>query len=121
MLKRQIENELVNERSFICNQVFDSKGKHMFTSETIPIPNPQIIGRIIDNEAVLVMPQQGKVKVLNEVGAAIWHLMDGQRNVQQIVKEICRQFDIDQAVAETDTLNFIAILVEREIISTANN
>ena len=45
---------------------------------TIPQPNPEAIGRIVDREAVIVLPQKGKVKVLNEVGAAIWDLIDGQ-------------------------------------------
>ncbi len=88
---------------------------------TIPHPNPDIIGRVVDNEAVLVMPQQGKVKVLNEVGAAIWELVDGQRSIHQIAEEICTQFEIDQATAEADTLKFIADLVEREMVTLSSN
>lgn len=83
---------------------------------SIPKPNPDIIGRVVDNEAVLVMPKEGKVKVLNEVGAAIWELVDGQRNISQITEEICKQFEIDHAIAERDTLNFISDLKEKKII-----
>ncbi len=86
----------------------------------IPKPNPNIIGRVVDNEAVLVMPQQGKVKVLNQVGAAIWNLVDGQRTILQISEEICAQFDIDPLTAETDTLKFICDLAERDIVITAD-
>ena len=84
---------------------------------TIPQPNPDIIGRVIDNEAVLVMPKQGKVKVLNEVGAAIWEQIDGQRPVQEIAENICLQFEIDISTAEADTLQFISELKDKELIS----
>lgn len=87
----------------------------------IPKPNPNIIGRVVDNEAVLVMPQQGKVKVLNQVGAAIWNLVDGQRTIEQISEEICTQFEIDQTTAEADALSFFADLVERNMVRISPN
>jgi hypothetical protein len=71
-----------------------------------------------ENEAVLVMPQQGKVKVLNEVGASIWEMIDGKRDIQQIAEEISTQFDVDQSTAKSDTLAFMTELLVREIIST---
>ena len=58
-----------------------------------------------------------KVKVLNEVGAAIWEQIDGQRSVQEIVENICLQFEIDISTAEADTLQFIAELKDKELIS----
>ena len=88
---------------------------------TVPKPNPDIIGRVVDHEAVLVLPKQGKVKVLNEVGAAIWELVDGERNINQITNEICTQFEIDQAAAGADTLQFIADLYEKELVSITSN
>jgi hypothetical protein len=91
----------------------------MLSLDSIPIPNPDILSRLIEDEAVLVMPKQGQVKVLNEVGAAIWELVDGDRNIQQIIEGICAQFDVDHVNAETDTLNFIADLIDREIVEIA--
>jgi hypothetical protein len=91
----------------------------MIDIKTIPIQNPNILSRRAEDEAVLVMPEQGKVKVLNEVGAAIWELIDGKRDVQKIAEKICSQFDVDPPTAEKDTLMFMAELLEREIITTS--
>jgi hypothetical protein len=88
----------------------------MLKLTTIPTRNPDVLGRMVDDEAVLVMPQKGKVKVINQVGAAIWESIDDKRNIQQIVEEICAQFDVEQATAESDTLKFIAELADREIV-----
>jgi len=90
-------------------------------NNVIPKSNPDIIGRVVDNEAVLVMPKQGKVKVLNEVGAAIWELIDGERSIQQIATELCTQFEIDPSTAEADTIKFIADLYEKELVSITGN
>jgi hypothetical protein len=91
----------------------------MIDISTIPNQNPEVLSRMADDEAVLVMPQHGKVKVLNEVGAAIWKLIDGKRNIQMISEKICAQFDVDQSTAEKDTLAFVADLLDREIITTS--
>ena len=88
----------------------------MLSLESVPIPQPEVIGRVVDQEAVLVLPKQGNVKVLNEVGAAIWALLDGKRNIRQISAEICAQFEVETSVAEADTLQFIADLVERQVV-----
>jgi len=88
----------------------------MLDITSVPVRNPNIIGRMTDDEAVLVIPQKGQVKVINEVGAVVWELIDGKRDVGQIVDEVCSQFDVDRVAAEADTLNFISELIKREII-----
>jgi len=88
----------------------------MIDLTTTPTRNPEVLGRMADDEAVLVMPQKGQVKVLNEVGSVVWELIDGKRNILQIVEEICVQFDVDKDTVEADIIKFVADLVNREII-----
>ena len=78
--------------------------------------NPEVLGRMVDDEAVLVMPQKGQVKVLNEVGGTIWELIDGKRTIGEIAKQLCSQFAVDQDTAQADTLKFLADLIDREIV-----
>jgi len=88
------------------------------TLETIPSPNPKAITRMLEDELVLLVPaEKSKVIVLNQVGAAIWELLDGQRDIQQIAAAITEQFDTNLPTAEADTLRFTAKLVERGIVS----
>jgi hypothetical protein len=85
----------------------------------IPLPNPEVVGRIIDDEAVLVQPGKGEAKVLNEVGGRIWSLIDGQRNIKDIAATINCEFNVSQSEAESDTLTFIQQLWDKEIITIA--
>ncbi len=89
----------------------------MLTLDAIPAPNPDVIGRSIDNEAVLVLPKIGKVKVLNEVGARIWELVDGSRSVREIADVLCAEFDVSAATAQQDAMEFITDLIDRNIVT----
>lgn len=88
----------------------------MLDNTTILNKNPDIIGKRTGDEIVLVMSSQGQVKVLNEVGGVIWELTNGERNIGQIVDEICDQFEIGTEEAEADTKKFVKELIDRNIL-----
>jgi coenzyme PQQ biosynthesis protein PqqD len=89
----------------------------MVTLDAYPIPNPAVQGRRLDNEAVLVLPDRGEVKVLNEVGALIWQLADGTRTIAEIVTSVCTEYQVTQTQAEADVLEFIEELQAKAILS----
>lgn len=91
----------------------------MLTLESTPKPKPDVVGRIVDDEAVLVLPQQGKVKVLNEVGARIWELLNGERTAKEIAQAISQEYEVPQATAEADALDFLGTLVEKDMIEAS--
>lgn len=86
------------------------------TLNSYPAPAEQARGRRLEHEAVVVLPDQGQVKVLNEVGAQIWTLADGSRSVSEIAAVVCREYDVPPAVAEADTLKFLAELQQKGLI-----
>lgn len=87
----------------------------MITLDAYPIPVSNVVGRIMDDEAVLVLPDKGQVKVLNEVGARIWSLIDGKRSVGELASMICEEYEVDGDLAEADTIEFVADLIDRGI------
>jgi hypothetical protein len=92
----------------------------MLTLESYPIPAPGVVGRVVEDEAVLVLPERGEVKVLNEVGARIWELANGQRPVSEIAASICEEYEVDLEVAAADTLEFLADLEFRGVIRVSD-
>ena len=90
--------------------------------DQIPIKVPGIIGRILDGEnsgqteAVLILPGRGEVKVLNDVGARIWSLIDGKASIREIIAQICSEFEVMPDIAEPDTLTFLTTLYQRGMI-----
>ena len=89
----------------------------MISLENVPIQNPSVVGRIVSNEAVIVLPEKGQVKVLNEVGARIWSLVNGVRRVREIVAIINLEFAVSEEEAMNDTREFLTQLADRGIIT----
>jgi hypothetical protein len=84
--------------------------------EAYPHPSAKARGRLLDREAVIVLPDRGEVKVLNEVGARIWALADGSRSVREIAAAIASSYDVSPAEAEADTVVFLQELREKALI-----
>jgi len=92
----------------------------MKLAEKYPVLHPQVAERIIDGEAVIVLPQSGQVNVLNEVGSRIWELIDGTRNVGEITEAIVAEYDVTSEQAERDVEEFIQELVENKMLVLAD-
>lgn len=88
----------------------------------IPLIKPGVISRMIEpgdkteREALILLPEQGQVKVINEVGAVIWSLVDGQRDVAQIASLIHQEYQVQLEHAQADVLEFLRDLESREVI-----
>ena len=99
----------------------------MITLDSYPVRDKNVTGKVIASEepgkteAVLVLPDQGQVKVLNEVGARVWELVDGQRQVRHIVEIICTEYQVECKQAETDILEFLGELIMRNAIRILNH
>ena len=77
--------------------------------------NPDFIFREIAGEMILVPVRaidgpKGSVFTLNEVGAAIWNLLDGEKTVRHIMDGIVERFEVGPEQAETDVRDFITRL-----------
>lgn len=82
----------------------------------IPAHVPNVLGREMDGELVLVHPGQGKVRVLNGVGARLWALMDGRRTVSDLAQAIAAEYVVGPAQAASDTLAFCVELQNRGLV-----
>ena len=91
----------------------------MLTIDSQPIHTENVQGRVLENEAVVVLPQQGKIKVLNETGARIWSMADGRRSVREIAAQIAADYNLPLAEVEADTLEFIDELMAKGVLELA--
>jgi hypothetical protein len=81
-----------------------------------PNPNPMILCRQVEGEAVLVHTTRGKVKVLNPAAALIWSFIDGQHTVAEIAAELCAEFEVEPVEAQKDVLSFLAELSRKDLV-----
>ena len=61
----------------------------------------------IDGELVLLRLNADELIGVNEVGARVWDLADGSRDVAQIVHDLSDEFDVGEDVARADVQHFL--------------
>jgi hypothetical protein len=89
------------------------------TPESIPAHSPDVVAQVVRGEAILVLAEQNKVKVLNELGTRIWEMVDGQQSIRQIAARLCEEYEVDLSQAEQDTLEFLAELDGRGLLQVS--
>ena len=97
------------------------KSTEMQSLNSIVQRDPSIISRKIADEVILV-PIRHKVGeidclyALNEVGARIWELIDGQRPLKTVRDMLVAEFDVSENEAEEDLLTLIEQLKQIKAI-----
>jgi hypothetical protein len=71
-----------------------------------------VVTRKTGSEYVLVpiannIADMNSVFTLNETGAFIWELIDGKRDVENIISELTKEYKIDSSSAEADVMELI--------------
>jgi len=84
-------------------------------------PSRQVVCRTIAGETILVpisgnLANMEQIFTLNEVGASIWRLMDGTRNMQEILRELIREFDVEEDQLAGDIVEFVEQLKKSDLI-----
>lgn len=78
--------------------------------------SPRTASRIIDGEAVVVLPEEGLVRVLNEVGSFIWKALDGKKKLSEISRALTHEFEVSEEQAFSDTEEFVADLIIKKML-----
>ena len=80
----------------------------------------RLAARRLENETMILCPEDSGLYVLNELGTALWEAADGQTPLTAIVDEvICRDFDVDAATALADAREFVEGLERRRVLRVA--
>ena len=74
--------------------------------------NPDVVYRVIAGEAILVPISKdtqiaGRLFSLNETGAFIWELIDGQRTLAELLDAILNEHEVEEDTARDDLISLI--------------
>ncbi|MCE1245696.1 MAG: HPr-rel-A system PqqD family peptide chaperone [Firmicutes bacterium] len=81
-----------------------------------PIKKQNLTLTDADDESILYDSESGQIHVLNQVGARIWDLCNGERTHAEIALFIKDEFETDEKTAASDTDEFISQLRELQLI-----
>ena len=85
------------------------------------VSNPEIVLKEELDEALLLNPDTGEIKLLNETGLFIYKLLDGKTSQNDIVNKLVSKFETeDTKQAEKDVVEFLNMLFEMHLIGRVN-
>lgn len=84
----------------------------MVNLKSVPRRSESIVTRKTGNEYVLVpvtdnIADMNNVYTLNDSGAFIWELIDGKRNIEELIETVTVSYDIDRETASEDIFSFM--------------
>ena len=88
----------------------------MDTPTNTPKVASDLIWRLLDDNAILVSPKAGEVRVLNRVGTIIWQLLVAENSPADIEDYLVTNFQVSHQHAQTDLESFFDDLTDRGII-----
>jgi hypothetical protein len=76
-----------------------------------------VVARNIAGEVILVpirkqIKEMDYIYTLNPVATRMWQLFDGQRTLQAIQHQVCKEFEVDSNEAARDLLKLVEDLLE---------
>ena len=75
-----------------------------------------VLAQEAQGQTVLLRLDDGGYYALDEVGAMIWELCDGERAVADIVGALCAEFDAPESTVTADVLEFIGDLRREQLL-----
>jgi len=93
----------------------------MINLKSVIARSPSIVTRKTGNEFILVpvrdnIADMDSVYTLNETGAFIWEHIDGKRNLEEIIRYLTEEYNVDIPTASEDVFTFVNNLNEYLVI-----
>jgi hypothetical protein len=88
--------------------------------------DPNVVTREIAGERILVpirkrAADMAAIYVLNETGARIWNLLDGQRSLADIAEILEQEYSVESDKVQTDIVEIVEQLRELGMLRTAKH
>ena len=76
----------------------------------------KLIWRQVDENTIIVTPQNGQMRVLNGVGSTIWQLLTQGQSTEAIIEHLVAHYAVSAEQAGADLAKFLTELEERNLL-----
>ena len=91
----------------------------MIALESRPIRAGRVLAQPSAESLILLNPESGQYYTLDEVGARIWDLCDGSRQVTDLVSAIHAEFDAPVAAIQADVVELLDDLCRDKLVAVS--
>jgi len=80
--------------------------------------NPALAWREIDNETVIISPNDSVMHELNDTGSFLWKNIDGKRSAADLAQLLVQSYEVTPDVALSDTQSLLEDMSARKLVVT---
>jgi Coenzyme PQQ synthesis protein D (PqqD) len=89
----------------------------MSTSSTVLWQkNPALAWREIDDETVIISPNDSVMHELNDTGSFLWKNIDGKKSATELAELLAENYEVTPDVALTDTQSLLEEMSSRKLV-----
>lgn len=75
-----------------------------------------VVWRIIDEEVVVLIPEEAMLHALEGCGSRIWELIEGETTISEIVQSIRTEYEVEPQRAREEITEFIHKLMAMKLV-----
>ena len=80
--------------------------------------NPDVISQILDNEAILLHIQKEVYYSLDETGLRIWQLLGEYGELQPVLSQMQKEFNVDELTLKNDLNRIVDELIKEGLLNS---
>lgn len=84
--------------------------------ETVVVRSPDVVFTELDGEMVLLLPQGGRYFGLNDVGAAIWRLIENPTDLGSVQRAIVDDYEVESEESWRDLVTLIESMIGHGLV-----
>jgi Coenzyme PQQ synthesis protein D (PqqD) len=78
--------------------------------------NPALAWREIDDETVIISPNDSVMHELNETGSFVWKNIDGRKSAAELAELLVKNFEVAPDIALSDTQALLEEMFSRKLV-----
>ena len=82
----------------------------------IPVVFEDLIVREIGDEIIILSQERDEIHQLESTSAFLWTLIDGKRNVEDILNCLCNEYEVAKNIAQNDLFEFLDDCIKKNLI-----
>ncbi|MGB0712107.1 MAG: lasso peptide biosynthesis PqqD family chaperone [Gammaproteobacteria bacterium] len=88
-----------------------------FDTDSLYIRNPDMIATDMDGDTVMMSIERGDYYGLADVASRVWEWLDEPLTCADIVKRVCAEYEVDEAVCSADVRAFMQQMLEHGLVA----
>ena len=78
--------------------------------------NPALAWRELDEETVIISPNDSVMHELNETGSFLWKNIDGKKSAAELAELLAENYEVTKDVALSDTQSLLEEMSSRKLV-----